>query len=206
MLCAFFALRLPHTDRFVPLCSGGNDVLQERGLEDSSDMQTFKLKKGLELPVQGAPEQTIQPGPEFRSVGVLGADYLGLKPRMLVQEGEEVQRGTPLFCHKDVPEAMMVAPLSGKIVAINRGARRVLQSVVIEVSDVNDTGLDFSAVGNADTAEGVTERLCAAGLWTAFRTRPYSKMPAPGPRWIVSLWPLMPRSLSRMQVTPLLSA
>ena len=76
---------------------------------------------------------------------------------MLVQEGDDVQRGTPLFCHKDAPDAMMVAPLSGKVVAINRGARRVLQSVVIEVSDPNDTGVDFSGVGNGDSAEGVTE-------------------------------------------------
>ncbi|CAD0186742.1 Na(+)-translocating NADH-quinone reductase subunit A [Ruegeria sp. THAF57] len=143
-------------------------------------MQTFKLKKGLELPVQGAPEQTIQPGPEFSTVGVLGGDYLGLKPRMLVQEGDEVQRGTPLFCHKDMPAAMMVAPLTGKVVAVNRGARRVLQSVVIEVSDQNDVGLDFSSTGSSDSAEGVTAKLCAAGLWTSFRTRPYSKMPAPG--------------------------
>ena len=128
----------------------------------------------------GAPDQTIHPGPEFKTVGVLGGDYKGLKPRMLVQEDETVQRGTPLFCHKDAPEAMMVAPMSGKVVAINRGARRVLQSVVIEVSDPNDTGLDFSGVGNSDSAEGVTEKLCAAGLWTSFRTRPYSKMPVPG--------------------------
>ena len=143
-------------------------------------MQTFKLKKGLELPVQGAPDQTIQPGPEFKTVGVLGGDYLGLKPRMLVQEGDAVQRGTPLFCHKDAPDAMMVAPLTGKVVAINRGARRVLQSVVIEVSDANDAGIDFSGTGDAETAEGVTAKLCAAGLWTSFRTRPYSKMPEPG--------------------------
>ncbi|KUJ81056.1 Na(+)-translocating NADH-quinone reductase subunit A [Ruegeria profundi] len=143
-------------------------------------MQTFKLKKGLELPVLGAPDQTIHPGPEFTTVGVLGGDYMGLKPRMLVQEGETVQRGTPLFCHKDAPEAMMVAPMSGKVVAVNRGARRVLQSVVIEVSDPNDAGLDFSGVGNSDSAEDVTEKLCAAGLWTSFRTRPYSKMPEPG--------------------------
>ena len=143
-------------------------------------MQTFKLKKGLDLPVAGAPEQKIHPGPEFGTVAVLGADYLGLKPRMLVQEGDEVQRGTPLFCHKDAPDAMMVAPMSGKVVAINRGARRVLQSVVIEVSDFNDTGVDFSGAGDAETAEGVTAKLCAAGLWTAFRTRPYSKMPVPG--------------------------
>ncbi len=155
-------------------------MVQERGLEDRSDMQTFKLKKGLELPVQGAPDQTIQPGPEFSTVGVLGSDYLGLKPRMLVQEGDEVQRGTPLFCHKDVPDAMMVAPLTGKVVAINRGARRVLQSVVIEVSDANDAGVDFSATGDAESAEGITAKLCASGLWTAFRTRPYSKMPQPG--------------------------
>ncbi len=149
-------------------------------MEDSSEMQTFKLKKGLELPIEGAPDQTIQPGPEFSQVAALGGDYLGLKPRMLVQEGDEVQRGAPLFCHKDVPEAMMVAPMSGKVIQINRGARRVLQSVVIEISDPNDAGVDFSGVGNGDTAEGVAEKLCAAGLWTAFRTRPYSKMPAPG--------------------------
>ncbi|MBO9433159.1 Na(+)-translocating NADH-quinone reductase subunit A [Ruegeria sp. R13_0] len=142
-------------------------------------MQTFKLKKGLELPIEGAPDQTIQPGPEFSQVAALGGDYLGLKPRMLVQEGDEVQRGTPLFCHKDVPEAMMVAPMTGKVIQINRGARRVLQSVVIEISDPNDAGVDFSGVGNGDTAEGVAEKLCAAGLWTAFRTRPYSKMPTP---------------------------
>ncbi len=149
-------------------------------MEERSDMQTFKLKKGLDLPIDGAPDQTIHPGPEFSSVGVLGGDYIGLKPRMLVQEGDEVRRGTPLFCHKDVPEAMMVAPLTGKVVAINRGARRVLQSVVVEVTDANDTGLDFSQIGDWSSAEGIATKLCAAGLWTAFRTRPYSKMPAPG--------------------------
>ncbi len=149
-------------------------------MEDRSDMQTFKLKKGFELPVQGAPDQTIHPGPEFSTVGVLGGDYIGLKPKMLVQEGDAVRRGTALFCHKDAPDAMMVAPMTGKVVAINRGARRVLQSVVIEVSDPNDTGIDFSGVGNGNSAAGITEKLCAAGLWTAFRTRPYSKMPEPG--------------------------
>lgn len=143
-------------------------------------MKTFNLRKGLDLPVTGAPEQTIHQGPAITSVAVLGPDYLGLKPRMLVQEGEDVQRGTPLFCHKDAEDAVMVAPMTGKVVAINRGARRVLQSVVIEISDAEDKGIDFSAVGDAGTAEGLTAKLCAAGLWTAFRTRPYSKMPQPG--------------------------
>ncbi len=143
-------------------------------------MQSFRLKKGLDLPVTGAPDQVIHDAPPVRHVAVLGADYVGLKPRMAVAEGDEVRRGQPLFCHKEAEAAQMVAPLSGKVVAINRGARRVLQSVVIEVSGADDTGVDFSAIGNADSAEGLTEKLCAAGLWTAFRTRPYSKLPVPG--------------------------
>ncbi len=143
-------------------------------------MQSFNLKKGLDLPVAGAPEQTIHPGAKIRSVGVLGPDYVGLKPRMMVQEGDEVVRGQPLFCHKDAPEAMIVAPMTGRVAVINRGARRVLESVVIEITDADDAGQDFSAVGSADTAAGVTEKLCAAGLWTSFRTRPYSRIPQPG--------------------------
>lgn len=143
-------------------------------------MQTFRLKKGLNLPITGSPTQEIHDGPEIAHVAVLGRDFNGLKPRMAVQEGEQVRRGQPLFCNKDVDAAQMVAPMSGTVVAVNRGARRVLQSVVIKVSDAADAGLDFSAVGDSDTAEGLTEKLCAAGLWTSFRTRPYSKMPVPG--------------------------
>ena len=141
--------------------------------------RSFNLKKGLDLPVAGAPEQKIYPSPDIRSVAVLGPDYLGLKPRMLVQEGDQVVRGQPLFCHKDAPSAMMVAPMTGRVAAINRGARRALQSVVIEVTDAADKGQDFSAVGDGDTAAGVAEKLCAAGFWTSFRTRPYSAMPHP---------------------------
>jgi len=143
-------------------------------------MQNYTLKKGLDIPVEGAPDQTIGDGPAITHVAVLGDDYIGLKPRMAVKEGEEVKRGQPLFCHKDVEAAQMVAPATGKVVAINRGARRVLQSVVIEISDAADAGVDFGGVGNAETAEGIAEKLCAAGLWTSFRTRPYSKMPVPG--------------------------
>lgn len=47
-------------------------------------MKTFNLRKGLDLPVTGAPEQTIHPGPAITSVAVLGPDYLGLKPRMVL--------------------------------------------------------------------------------------------------------------------------
>ncbi|MEM1361972.1 MAG: Na(+)-translocating NADH-quinone reductase subunit A [Pseudomonadota bacterium] len=141
-------------------------------------MQQHRLKRGLDLPILGAPEQAIQEGAAVSSVALLGPDYIGMKPKMLCAEGETVQRGDPLFCNKDSTEVVFTAPASGTVSAINRGARRVLQSVVISISDAGDAGVDFGSVDltTADRAV-VSEKLQKSGLWTAFRTRPYSHVP-----------------------------
>ncbi|MEM9438676.1 MAG: Na(+)-translocating NADH-quinone reductase subunit A [Pseudomonadota bacterium] len=141
-------------------------------------MQHFSFKKGLNLPVLGAPTGGITEGPNVKTVAVLGADYIGLKPRLQIEEGDTVVPGSPIFAHKDTPNVMVTSPVAGRVKAINRGARRVLVSVEIEVADVDQPPVDFSAVGDVGTAEGLAERLAAAGLWTSFRTRPYSKVPA----------------------------
>ncbi len=127
----------------------------------------------------GAPEGGIQDAPPVTTVAVLGDDYIGLKPRLAVQEGDVVGAGAPIFAHKDTPDVQVTAPVSGRIKAINRGARRKLISVEIAVDDRAAEPLDFSAVGDVTTVEGLVERLCASGLWTSFRTRPYSKVPDP---------------------------
>lgn len=142
-------------------------------------MQQFVLRKGLDVPVSGAPVQGIQEGPTVRTVAVLGDDYIGLKPRLSVEEGDVVGKGAPILAHKDSPEALIVSPVSGRVKAINRGARRKLISVEIEVDEAAAPAVDFSQVGDVATPEGLVERLCAAGLWTSFRTRPYSKVPDP---------------------------
>ncbi len=141
-------------------------------------MHQFPLKKGLDLPITGAPAQSIADGPAVQTVALLGSDYIGLKPRLSVQEGDTVAAGSPVFAHKDTPDVMVTSPVAGRVKAVNRGARRVLISVEIEVDDKAAEPVDFSSVGNADTAEGLAERLAAAGLWTSFRTRPYSRVPA----------------------------
>ncbi|WP_420413762.1 Na(+)-translocating NADH-quinone reductase subunit A [Roseibium sp.] len=145
-------------------------------------MQSFKLKKGLDLPVQGAPVQEIDAKGEIRTAAVLAADYIGLKPRLVVQEGDSVGVGAPVFFHKDTPDVMVTSPVSGRVKAINRGARRVLISVEIEVDTSAAEPVDFSGVGDVSTPEGLVERLCASGLWTSFQTRPYSKVPDPATR------------------------
>ena len=141
-------------------------------------MQQHTLKKGLDVPVLGAPDTRIEDAAEVRTVAILGQDYIGLKPRLSVQEGDVIAAGAPVFAHKDTPEVRVTAPVSGRVKAINRGARRVLVSVEIEVDDSAAKPVDFSAIGDESTAEGLRERLCASGLWTSFRTRPYSKVPA----------------------------
>lgn len=145
-------------------------------------MQRFDLRKGLDVPVLGAPEGEIQDAPPVRTVAIMGADYIGLKPRLSVAEGDTVAAGAPILTHKDTPAVQVTAPVSGRIKAINRGARRVLISVEIEVDDNAAEPVDFSQLGDISTPEGLAERLCAAGLWTSFRTRPYSKVPDPETR------------------------
>ncbi len=145
-------------------------------------MNSFKLNKGLDLPITGAPAPEIRDGNKISHAAVVASDYVDLKPRLLVQEGETVGVGSPLFFHKDTPDVMMTSPVPGKVKAVNRGARRVLISVEIEIDAEAADPVDFSQVGDLSTPEGLVERLCASGLWTSFRTRPYSKVPDPASR------------------------
>ncbi|TDS92375.1 Na(+)-translocating NADH-quinone reductase subunit A [Pelagimonas phthalicica] len=142
-------------------------------------MKHFKLRKGLDLPITGAARPEIGSAPDLSTVGILGEDYVGLKPRILVAEGDAVVPGTPVLFDKDMPEAQVVSPVAGKVKAINRGARRKLISIEIDVDPAGGEGVDFSDTGDATTRAGLVEKLCAAGLWTSFRTRPYSKVPSP---------------------------
>ena len=140
----------------------------------------FKIKRGLDLPITGAPEQQIESGPEAVSCAVIGDDFLGLKPKMIVAEGDRVERGQVLFSDRRFDGVVYTAPAGGVVRAINRGARRVLQSVVIDI-DESGEGVSFAASGDPDSLDRdrVKENLLASGLWTALRTRPYSKVPDP---------------------------
>jgi Na+-transporting NADH:ubiquinone oxidoreductase subunit A len=142
----------------------------------------IKINKGLNLPISGQPEQVIEDGRGVRSVAVLGGDYPGMKPTMLVKEGDPVQKGQPLFTDKKNAGVLYTAPASGRISSINRGSKRALLSVVIDRE--GDDAVSFEATGPEGIkvleAQAVTETLVSSGLWTSFRTRPFSKVPAIG--------------------------
>jgi Na+-transporting NADH:ubiquinone oxidoreductase subunit A len=126
----------------------------------------------------------VHAGASVGSVALLGPDYLGLKPTMQVREGERVKLGQSLFTDKANPGVNFTSPGSGVIEAISRGARRVLQSVVVRLDDeasaeqVRFTQYDRPELADLSDTQ-VRENLLASGLWTALRTRPYSKVPSP---------------------------
>ena len=142
----------------------------------------FRIRKGLDLPISGVPEQHVTTGASIHHVAIVGDDYVGMRPAMLVQEGDRVIKGQALFEDKKNPGVMFTAPASGTVAAIHRGERRVLQSVVIQIE--GDEKREFARFDAADLAtlshDAVQTQLLESGLWTALRTRPYSKTPVPG--------------------------
>ena len=142
----------------------------------------FRIRKGLDLPISGVHEQHVTTGASIHHVAIVGDDYVGMRPAMLVQEGDRVIKGQALFEDKKNPGVMFTAPASGTVVAIHRGERRVLQSVVIQIE--GDEKREFARFDAADLAtlshDAVQTQLLESGLWTALRTRPYSKTPVPG--------------------------
>jgi Na+-transporting NADH:ubiquinone oxidoreductase subunit A len=143
----------------------------------------IRIKRGLDLPIAGAPRQEISAGPSVRSVAVLGADYPGMRPTLRVAEGDQVRRGQPIFDDKKTPGVCYTAPAAGTVRAINRGHRRFMQSVVI---DTTTGGGDESFAVHSSGAlprldrDTVQAQLVGSGEWTAIRTRPYGKVPLPG--------------------------
>ncbi|HBW08142.1 MAG: Na(+)-translocating NADH-quinone reductase subunit A [Pseudomonas sp. BICA1-14] len=140
----------------------------------------INIKRGLDLPIAGAPAQRIEAGRPVRSVAVVGFDYPTMKPTMAVQVGDRVKLGQILFSDKKSEGVHYTAPGAGVVSAVHRGEKRVLQSVVIDLE--GDEEVTFTSYSPAQldglSGEQVRENLQQSGLWTALRTRPFSKVPA----------------------------
>ena len=139
----------------------------------------IEIKPGLDLPIKGSPRQEIGKAAAVTRVALLGSDYPGMKPTMLVKEGDVVKLGQPLFADKKNEGVQFTSPGSGTVVEINRGERRVFQSIVIELDDTI-AGVSFKAHNDLASLSRTTvvEELVKSGLWPAIRRRPYEKIPS----------------------------
>ena len=137
------------------------------------------IKKGLDIPISGTPQQTIEDGQAITTVAVLGEEYVGMRPTMHVKVEDRVKKGQVLFEDKKNPGVKFTAPAAGVVKDVLRGAKRVLQAVVIEIDgDEQETfaKYDSSELASLDRAK-VVEQLNNSGQWVALRTRPFSRSP-----------------------------
>lgn len=141
------------------------------------------LRRGLDLPISGVPDCGLVTEVRCGRVAALGADYPGLRPRLRVAEGDRVAHGQLLAECARNPALRVAAPGSGRVVAIHLEARRQLGSVVLQL-DGEARGYDFASYRGglprrlADRE--VRDLLIESGCWSALRTRPFGRVPAPG--------------------------
>jgi len=141
----------------------------------------IKIKRGLDIPLAGAPSGEVDAAVTTRAAGLLGADYHGMKPTMAVQVGDIVKRGDLLFTDKKCEGVRYTSPAGGRVSAINRGAKRAFQSVVVEIDGDEAASFDQYAAEAARElpAEAIKNQLIQSGQWTALRARPFGRVADP---------------------------
>ncbi len=144
-------------------------------------MGIYKIKKGLDLPLIGEPEQKISEGKPVSKIAILGRDFTGMKPTMLVQVGDKVKKGQVVFTDKKTPGIKYTAPGSGTVVEINRGEKRMFLSLVIELK--GDEEVTFNSYSEAEldslSVNEIKEQLIESGAWVSLRARPFSNVANP---------------------------
>ena len=127
------------------------------------------MKGGLDVPLHGSVKNNNLDSNYTQFSAVLADDYFGLKPKILVREGDLVSKGDPLLEDKTNPGFTVNSPVNGEIQEINRGEKRALVSIV--VNKTNDDSVAFNQTSNK------LENLINASLWDSFRERPFNRVP-----------------------------
>ena len=127
------------------------------------------MKGGLDGPLHGSVKNNNLDTIYTKFSAVLADDYFGLKPKILVREGDHVLKGAPLLEDKTNPGFTVNSPVNGVIQEINRGEKRALVSIVI--NKTNDDSVAF------DQSNNKLENLRNASLWDSFRERPFNRVP-----------------------------
>ncbi|MBN2365080.1 MAG: Na(+)-translocating NADH-quinone reductase subunit A, partial [Calditrichaeota bacterium] len=144
-------------------------------------MEQIHIRKGLNVPITGEPEQVISEGNMPKKLAVLGDDYVGMKPTMAVNVGDRVKLGQVLFSDKKLPRVQYTSPGAGKVIEINRGEKRKFESVVIELEGHEEITFPSFKEKEIDDLprEKVVRQLIDSGVWCSLRSRPFGRVANP---------------------------
>ena len=141
--------------------------------------EIIRIKKGLDINLKGKADKIFLRAPRANSYAIKPVDFLGIRPKLLVQPGDEVKVGTGLFFNKYRPEVKFTSPVSGTVREIVRGERRMILEVVIEPKE-EDTFIQYK-VSDPKTMsrDKIVEVLLESGMWPMLRQRPFSVIANP---------------------------
>ena len=150
-------------------------------------MTHIKISKGLDIPIKGKPEgevQTLKASGESTSVipqqiALNLTPFSNIKFKVLVKQGESVKIGQPLVEDRDVPGRMFCAPASGVIKDIQRGHRRVITNIVIDVEKNEEHHSSQKMNVENSSREQIIEALKQGGIFSRIRTRPFNLVADP---------------------------
>lgn len=135
--------------------------------------EVIKIKKGLDIKLLGKADEVLEKADRSETFAIKPTDFAGLTPKLKVKVDSEVKAGTSLFFDKYRPEIQFTSPVSGKVIAINRGERRKILEVVVQ-SDSQNQYETFTKANPKDLSrEQVQDQLLKSGLWAFLRQRPY---------------------------------
>lgn len=140
--------------------------------------KVVKIKKGLDIPLLGAAEKILKELPSDH-YAVKPTDFIAVFPKVLVKEGDAIQAGSPLFFNKYNEKVLFTSPVSGKVIEIRRGDKRVLEEIRIE-ADGKYSQLSFGIADPKDLSrQEIVDKLIKSGVWPCLRQRPYSVIADP---------------------------
>ena len=146
-------------------------------------MADFNLKKGVDIPLLGKPDKSIKSIENQSVLKLHPVTIKGIKPKLVVKEGDQVKTGSPLFYDKVLSGVNFVSPGSGVVQSIKLGERRVLEEVCIDVSGKPEEFEESktyteSEISKIDKSELISI-LKNSGCWPYLRQRPFSKIANP---------------------------
>jgi len=141
--------------------------------------EVIKLKKGLDIKLQGEPEKVLFSTPHAETYALKPTDFPELTAKLLVKQGEEVKKGSPLFFDKYTPEILFTAPAGGKVLSINRGERRKILEVVIQAEENAGSVVFKKADPLSLSGDQIKEQLLKSGLWPFIKRRPFGIIAKP---------------------------
>ncbi|MEZ4858668.1 MAG: Na(+)-translocating NADH-quinone reductase subunit A [Flavobacteriaceae bacterium] len=139
----------------------------------------IKIKKGLTINLKGEAEKTLSRAPRSRTFAIRPKDFHLITPKMVVKEGAKINAGDVLFYSKNEESIKFVAPVSGTLTKIERGAKRVITEILIE-ADLQDSFKEFGMLNpDAANAAVIKELLLSSGCWPFIKQRPYDVIANP---------------------------